>query len=326
MRKNEAGIDGIEFDLNLNEKQVKAGLENRPLKTLNGTEYGRIEVKNDKVSVYLCLPKAIRENNVTPFGLTDMDALPNIRKALKRELDSIQSNGDCSLKKIECNLTKKTSEKATPDQVLNLIHHCYPDCTNIVYEGPSKGFKYHKEKETLIIRKKNYYILKCYNKTLEQKNAGNNDVENNLLRIEIIMQGRTIQRLFGCKCNIFDILQECNLKKVIAEYARIFSEEVIGKHIIPGLRGIKEVLLESLMDTNELHKTVEKNKEIIVDDFLWRVAIKKWDEMWDLQDSSRQRISDLKYLHLPKDVIKTIEMFQESCGICNKNSYKKWFL
>lgn len=314
MKKSNAGLDGIGFELILDANHSVANLEDRTLVTPDGKEYGKIEVRSGRARMYLCLPRYVRTNNVMPFGLADMGALDAIRSALKRELDSVGNRGNCWLNSVECNLTQRVNGAATPDQVLNLLHRCYADKTNLVYEGPSKRCKFHKEKETLIVRSKNYYVLKCYNKTLQQRSNGNTNVEDGLLRIEVVMQGRIIRRLFGERCNIFDVLQEQNLRKVIAEYKRIFVDDIMGKYITPGLDGIRKVLLESLMETNKLPLTVYQHKEIIVDVELLRDAVKKWHEMWDEQDNSRQDLHRCKKYDLPKDTIKTMQAFLSSCG------------
>jgi len=314
MKKSKAGIDGIGLELILNAGRKESQLADKVLVTSAGLEYGKIQIRDGKIHAYLCLPKTVRTNNVCPFGLADMGTLRVVREAVRCELASLGSNGDCWLNNVECNLTQKVAGTATPDQVLNLIHRCYADKTNVVYEGPSQACRYHKEKETLIVRAKNYYVLKAYNKSLQQKNEGNTDVEDGLLRIEVVMQGRIIQHLFGHRCNIFDVLQERSLKKVIGEYKRIFTEDVMCKYIIPGLDGIKSVLLESLMETNRLPLTVYRHKEIIVDIWLLRDAVKKWHESWGEPDNSRQDLHRWKEFNLPKDTVKTIYAFFNSCG------------
>jgi len=313
MRKSKAGIDNIGFELILKAKGA-AQLTEKFLITADGLEYGKIQIRDGKVHINLCLPSFIRTNNVCPFGLDDMKILQDVRKALKYELAALGSGGDCLLNSVECNLTQRVVGEATPDQVLNLLHICYADKTNVVYEGPSKACKYHKEKQTLIVREKNKYILKAYNKSLQQKNEGNLDVEEGLLRIEIIMQGRIIQHLFGRRCNIINVLTEVNLKKVITEYKRIFSKDIMERYVEPSLKGIKALLLNSLNEFDKIPSVIYKHKEIIVDISLLRDVIKIWHEQWGEPDYSRQDMYRIREFNLPKDTIRTIKEFYNACG------------
>lgn len=314
MGKSRAGIDGVEFEFVLSGVDAGKRLASQPLKNVNGREFGRIEIKEGKASVGICLPKFIRKDNVSPFSIADMPLLGTVRNDLKFALDALSVNtSECWIKSAECNITQKTIGTSTPDQALNLIHRSYTDTTNQVYEGPSKRCKYLKERETLIIRVKNYYMIKCYNKSLQQRNEGNADIEDGILRIELVMQDRIIRRLFGKKISIFEVLQEHNLKKVIAEYERIFSEDLMRKHIEPCLKGITALLVESLMETGKPAKTIYKYKEIIVDAELLRNAIKRWHELWHEQDHSRQGLYRLKEYNLPVGVIRTIQAFLDSC-------------
>ncbi len=314
MGKSKAGVDEIIFELELKEKAIDGRCFVKPIKSSVGRECGKIDVKEGKAYVSFCLPKFIRSDNVKPFSMEDKQYLKSIKKTLTYELQEFSDNiNGRRLKSIEVNLTQKVAGVSTPDQILNMIHRSYTDRTNTVYEGPSRRCKYHKEKETVIVRVKNYYIIKCYNKTLEQHNAGNKDVESGLLRIEVIMQDRLIRRLFGQSYTLFDVLQECSLKKVIKEYSRILTNDLMKKHIIPCRDGIVNVLVESLMDTNSPSRTIYLHKEIIVDLEIMRTALKKWYDLWDKPDRSRQELYQLKAYFLPKDVLKTLYEFVDSC-------------
>jgi hypothetical protein len=107
-------------------------------------------------------------------------------------------------------------------------------------------------------------------------------VENGLLRIEVVMQDRTIRRVFGEQPGLFDVLEEGALGRVIIEYGRILKYDMMKKHIIPCLNGITSRLTESLMDTGKLSEKIFLEKEIILDVELLRNALKKWYELWDI--------------------------------------------
>ena len=189
----------------------------------------------------------------------------------------------------------------------------------MVYQRASLKCKYDKETETLIIRKRNYYVLKSYDKTLEQRKKGRFDVGNGLLRIETVMQDRTIQKLFGEYCTIRDILTEKGLMEIIREYKRIFTEDIINGHILPCLSDVQEILFSSLMETDSLVETIALRKELIMDEELLRKALLKWykSKGYSGERAKRNTATQIcrcrvKY-EFPKDAINTLREFKKIC-------------
>ena len=78
-----------------------------------------------------------------------------------------------------------------------------------------------------------------------------------MLRIEIVLLGRTIDKLFGDKTSVYDILTEDSLIKVLYEYKRIYTNEIINKRVKPYLSQCKQRLVHSLLRTNSIIATVK---------------------------------------------------------------------
>lgn len=282
--KSKAGWDGMNYELELlgvgNEKYLEQTWLNH-----DGIEYAFVEVKRGMLFVYINAPMIIRKDNIQPFTLLDAIKIEIIRSNLIRDLQSLL-DANCiqcdvsrsCLKKIESNITQKVAGASTCGQVLNLLNRSCYDNTNVVYQGAARKCKYLKDDQTLIVNsiKKNYYRLKCYNKSLKEWKKGNKDVEPNLLRIETIMQLRTIRKLFGDKATLYDVFQKQGLEKVIREHRRIFVDEVVEKRVVPCLNAIRDLLFESLTQTGRPIETIALLKELIVDELVFRQALKKW--------------------------------------------------
>jgi len=314
-KQSQAGIDGCNFELVLSGVEKDKFVQPQPLLNQHGNKYGEIGVKHGKIYLSVNLPKFIRGDNVKAFSVMDMIKLDTIRDDLVITLKNLFGDEfESKLTSIECNITQKVSGDSTCSQVLNLINRSFYDETNVVYQRASSKCRHLKENETVIIRSKNYYVLKCYNKSLEQWKSGNKGVEGGILRIEIVLQDRAITKLFGKKTSISDVLQRKGLEKVIEEYRRIFVEDVINKHIRPCLTDIRKILTESLVNTGSPTETIAKHREIIVDVEVLRVALKRAYEIRGMKDNSRKIISDMKKYDLPKDVLRTVKEFHKSCG------------
>jgi len=304
------GIDTIK--LVLENKSLRKKREPIRLKNLTGSDSGIVEVYDGRAEIAMCLPKYVRKDNVRPFSCKDMMMIDAIKTHMISQLHSCLGDlSGCFLKSVEVNQTLQVAENCSCSQLLNLLNRCYED--TITYQGSSPNCRYLKELQTLIYRKKNYYVLKCYNKTLEQHKNGNLDVEEDLARIEIIFQDRTLKRLFGSNIGLEDILNRPALSMVIEEYKRIFVDDIIEKHVVPGLKGMQRVLFVSLTQTNSVVKTLALYREIVVDDEVLRRALKAWYEARNMSDNSRQEILSLKKFNLPQNVIKTLKQFHKSC-------------
>lgn len=314
-KEPDQGIDGIEFEVVLQGVDGDRISSSKPLINYEGMAYGSVEIRDGKAKIAMCLPKFSRANNVKPFSIYELISLEVVRNHLELMLtDMLGDISKCRLKSIECNITSRVAKGCSPSEVMNLIDRSYYETKNILFEGASSECKYEKETETLAIPRRNYYCIKCYNKSLEQQSKGNLEVESNLLRIEIVMMRRTIEKLFGEKSTLQDVLQEKSLLAVMEEYKRIFSVEIVDKHIKPCLSGITEVLFESLTQTDSPIKTLARYRQLVVDEEVFRKALKKWYVFRGKADNSRQMIWSLRKYNLSKNAILTLREFHDSCG------------
>ena len=321
-KKCEVGCDSFNFVMIIDGADPEEYMKTVPLITTQGSEFGSAGIKGGKVYIHFCLPKVVWKDNRTPFGVAGMAKLSHIvneiELALEQALEGRIADGidvlSASARKIECNLTQWVAEGCTCSHVINLLNRSYYEGTNVVYQKASSKCKFIKEDETAIIKKPNYYLLKCYDKSLEQRKTLNPDIEDGLLRIEVVMLDRLLKKLFPEEQTIRSILTEQGLMKVIEEYKRIFVEDIINSYVRPCLKSVTKILFESLKETDSPVETISLYKELIVDEEVLRKALKKWYAFSGRPDSSRQRIHSLKAHDFPKGVVKTIRAFKSACG------------
>lgn len=323
--KNRArqGTDCYTFDV-----VFQGDLKNLPCQPLindKGKKYGSVEVKEGKATVRLILPQFIRENNVKPFTILDSIYLEVIKNDCEEQLKQLLGPElNSEVKSIECNITQRVSGHATQSDVLNLLSHAFltSERDNLKYVGSSKRCRYKEETHTLIARKPHYYILKAYDKTEQQKmelkhqNEDSDTVPDGLLRIEIIMVERTLEKLFGSKVSFSDVLTRNSLIEILREYKRIFCDDIVEIRIKQYLDLCVRNLVESLSsDTESVAVTVARERELIPDKKVLRRAIKKYQRMRAVSDNS---LRDSEYYaekyDLPQDIILSIHDFKESCG------------
>ncbi len=321
--RTKQGTDCYTFDV-VFQGDLK-NLPNQPLINSEGKKYGSVEVKEGKAIVRLILPQFIREDNIRPFTILDSIYLEIIKNDCEEQLKRLLGPElNSEVKSIECNITQQVSGQATQSDVLNLLSHAFltSERDNLKYVGSNKKCRYKEETHTLIAKKPHYYILKAYDKTeqqkMELKNQGNapDTVPDGLLRIEIIMVERTLEKLFGNKVSFSDVLTRNSLIEILREYKRIFCDDIVEIRIKRYLDSCVKALVESLSsDTESVSVTVARERELIPDKRVLRKAIKKYQRMRAVSDNSL-RDSDYyaeKY-NLPQDIIRSIHDFKESCG------------
>jgi len=320
------GGDGFNFELAIDGTNKGLFLDKTPLENRFGYKYGDVKIDKGKIHTNINLPNYLRKTNTIPFGLVDSIHLGSVLNDIEQGLNNvlygkIDDDSDVmksTAKSIECNITMRVMGNATCSQVLNLINRAFYEGTNLVYQRASVKCRYDKENETVIIKKKNYYTLKCYDKSLEQSREGN-IVENGLLRIEIVMLDRLIRKLFVGKSTIRDVLTKKGLIRIIDEYKRIFIEDVINEHIKPCLSEVEKILFTSLVETGKQKETLVLYKEIIVDEQVLRKALIRWYKLNDNDEkSARQNASSYISRYKPKygfpeNIIDTIRAFSKLC-------------
>lgn len=304
-------------------KRDVSELEDVELINEHGRSYGTIKSERGKLLLYLVLPRYIRQNNIIPFDSWDAcdkrvykEICGQLRLVLGTDFES-------KLRSVECNITKRVCCFASTSDVLNLLNHALlsPKDDNLEYSGQSKVCALKKEIHTVISRKAHYYTLKAYDKTVEyrkkckEQGGKEDDIEDNMLRIEIVLLGRTIDKLFGDKTSVYDILTEDSLIKVLYEYKRIYTNEIINKRVKPYLSQCQQRLVHSLLRTNSIIATVAIEREIIPDKEVLRRAIKEWQELKGVSPHAARDMKRYeKRMNLPYGVIRTLKEFRIACG------------
>lgn len=288
----------------------------------HGRSYGCIKTERGMLLLHLVLPHYVRENNIQPYGL--WDDCKGVSKEICEQLKSVLGNTFIShVRSVECNITQRVSSNAVTSDVLNLLNHALLSSAkdNLEYSGSNKKFALKKEIHTVIFRKAHYYTLKAYDKTEEyrkkcmERGGSNVDIADNVLRIEIILLGRTIDRLFGFNTSVYDILSEESLIEIMREYKRIYIKEIIEVYVKPYLTQCKQKLVQSLLRTNNIIATVAIEREIIPDKEVLRRAIKEWQEIKGVSPHAARDMKRYeKRMNLPYGVIHTLKEFRIACG------------
>jgi len=320
--KAQQGLDGLTFELIL-QGDLK-NLEKQPLINECGNRYGHVEVRNGNAIVVLVLPKFMRDDNIQAFSILDSIMLEVIKNDVEVKLTKLFGDElNSKIKAIECNVTQRVSGKSNQSDVLRLLNKATLSTKfdNVLYVGENKRCPYREEVHTVISKRSKYWTLKAYDKSEQmkidkkKKKQDPDTVPEGLLRIEIVMIDRTIEKLFGSKMSLTDILTKDSLISVLREYKRIFFDEIIEGKVKPYLNICRLQLLESLFETESPVETIAKEKELIVDKVVLRKAIKRWHRLRGVSDnSSRDAEFYAKKFCLPEDVILTLKDFKKSCG------------
>jgi len=67
-------------------------------------------------------------------------------------------------------------------------------------------------------------VLKVYDKTFQQRQAGNLKVESNIVRVELVFLDRMLDRMYSNKKSLEDILTRKAIKTLIDQYQVTFDE------------------------------------------------------------------------------------------------------
>lgn len=325
------GADGLNFEM----KITVALLENHsfPKESLfneSGNEIATIECLTGNLKVYVNLPRAVRSTNVKPFQLSDCKEIDSVRirvvEFIKLYLGIyLHLNEKCvndllsqiHVTKMECNLTIQCLGKCKPKDVINLFEKAFAKVT--IYKETLDCRKIHKKPKTgITVKIPHEWILKVYDKSFEQRKAGNLIVEPDLIRVELTFLDRMLKRMYSNKRSLEDILTTKSIKLLIDQYQKTFDD--ICEYQIKGLlRTCTNEVYESLTYSTsgkEIQDTVARCKEFIVDMEVLRKALKKWYSDKGKPDSSKSRITYYmkEEFGIPVDVLKTIKKIHISTG------------
>lgn len=327
--KKMQGADGVNFQMQLTIKGLEQATYGRKAhKNRSGKEYTWIECSGGKVSAYVNLPSAIRPNNVQPFQLSDciqldminQNVVEFIREYLQSNLKDKYSENileQLAVSKMECNLTIKCVGQCKPKDVINLFEKSFPKTTAYKEVG-ADGKTYKKPEIGITTSKAHAWVLKVYNKTLQQRQAGNLKVESNLVRVELVFLERMLDRMFADKKSLGDILTRKSIRTLINQYQATFNE-IYEKNIKPTRDACVQEIFESLTCSTprkEVSETLIRCKELIVDTAVLRAALKKWYSFKKQPDSSKRIIAFYreKNVGFPEDVLKTVKLMYNSLG------------
>ena len=325
------GADGLNFEMKLT--MALLGNHNFPKESDwndKGNEITSVELKNGKLLVYVNLSHAVHPTNVYPFQLSDCGEIDNIRirvldfikQYLKIYLEFEDGYINELLSKInvvrmECNSTVQCVGKCKPQNVINLFERAFPKVTE--YKETPDCRKTHKKPETgMTYTTAHEWMIKVYDKSFEQRKAGNWGVEPNLIRVEFVFLDRMIKRMYSDKRSLIDILTKKSIKLLIDQYQKTF-DDICENQIRRVLKVCTAEVYESLTYSTsgkEVQDTVARCKEFIIDIEVLRKALKKWYKDNHKPDSSKSRISYYmkEEYGLPVDVLKTIKKIHSSTG------------
>jgi len=320
------GVDGLNFELILEAKDFKACLFEHSLFNKYNAVYANIKVLHDRLKVYINLPRCIRKDNVLPFSFYDMKQLEKIKKKIISELQAVidEQNMSCDIKaipvkSIEYNITQQVANGTTCGQMLNMFNRFFYDGRNLVYQDPLPECKFLKDNVAVLplVKRKNYYTIKLYNKSVEQADKGNMAVENDLLRFEIVFVDRTLKRLCGNDLSLDNFLSSEIIYKAIEEFKYVFVKRMVKDFKIC-LDEIVEIIFQSLMATNSALVTVATYRELIVDKEILRRAMIKWYKEngcshYRARRNTSKFLSVNKRLNLPMNAIDTMRVFKREC-------------
>ena len=330
-KKKLQGADGMNFQMQLTIKGLESiNLPKESLTNESGNDIMKISCWGGKLSAYVNLPNAIRPNNVQPFQLSDCIKIELIRNQvveymrlyLQRHLQDKYSDeflSMMSVTKMECNLTVKCIGNCKPKDVIRLFEKSFPKVT--VYKETAPNGKTHKKPDRGVTASKAHmWVLKVYDKTFQQRQDGNLKVESNLIRVELVFLDRMLNRMYGDKKSLEDILTRKSIKTLIDQYQVTF-DEICQKNIKPMLNACVQDVFEALTQSdsgNEINHTLIKCKELIVDIEILRRALKKWYvEFKHTPDISKRMVSYYRNnakFDIPSDVLKMLKLMHNSLG------------
>lgn len=308
-QKKMQGADGVNFQLQL----TVAGLEsiNLPEENLvnkSGNDIMKISCWGGKLSAYVNLPNAVRPNNVQPFQLSDCikidlvrnQVIDNMRSYLQRNLKDKYSDeflSMMSVTKMECNLTVKCVGNCKPKDVIRLFEKSFPKVT--VYKETAPNGKTHKKPERGITTTKPHeWVLKVYDKTFQQRQAGNLKVESNLIRVELVYLDRILNHMYGDKKSLEDILTRKSIKTLIVQYQVTF-DEICQKNIKPMLDACAQDIFETLTQSDDIDFS---NKEISI-----AKSVGKTESGFDYKEPKTQ--TSIRTVPFPEEVIALLKQY-----------------
>lgn len=285
------GLDGVHCTIILKKQARNVRSIDKNLRNTDGTIYGNVKSKGTEIKLTFNLPLLLRDDNLIPFGQDDKKYIPYIKRKIEDDLKVLYGNDiKCIIPNaIEVNVTKQLKNVNTYE-VLKLLSLSYAQEKEQLLIWAQKG-KY-EIKTTGILTQTivNEYRLKAYDKS-EQLNSKlkmpQNKIkyDNNILRFELIFQGRRIKQTYGgINCNVFDVLDD--IDPLIEVFKAKFQGEVI-KRIRYFLTESKNVMFEELTEGYRPKDVFSRYQGIIVDAKQIQKALQRYYLFCGKKDNSK---------------------------------------
>lgn len=327
--KKQQGADGLEAQLQLTVLGLESlNLPEERLKNEASKDVIRVKCWGGRLSVYVNFPHAVRPNNVQPFQLSDCIKLELVKSQVvefmrayfRKHFHGKYTKGFLSnliVTKLECNVNVKCEGECRPKDVINLFEKAFPKVT--VYKKTNDKRNPHKKPKTgMTASKPHEWFLKVYDKTAEQREAGNLKVESNLIRVELSFLDRMLDRMYANKRSLENMLERKAIKTLIDQY-QLTLNEIYDEQLKDVLSKCENEVFSSLTHSKsgqEIKDTVARCKEYILDIEVLRKALRRWYKSRGMIDNSKQIIAYYRKgnFGIPTDVLRTIKLLHDSTG------------
>ena len=289
------GIDGVHCTIVFKKQLTYIQQIDKNLKNSDGTTYGNVKTRGEHTKLRFNIPLMLRDTNMIPYGLSDKEQLPYIKTKLLIDLNNIFGDKIKAIipNAIEINITKQLKEAKT-HEIIKLLSLSFVEYDKQLLVWMTKGddADYMKTTGMLSITKVNDYRLKVYDKSEQINQTSDYIAKGNILRFELIVQGRRIKKTYGNNCTLFDILE--NIEPLINVFKEKTNGEIKNK-VKRFLAESKELMFEELTLGKKPIEVFGKYKNIIIDRKQMRLALKRYYEFKGAQDQSKalaKRLSD----------------------------------
>lgn len=299
------GIDGMNFEIIPFGSYTNSFLS---LKNFDEVEYAKLVPTRKGFMLTICLPRAVRNDNILPYGINDIDTIDEIREEITDALNDCFFDGyESKLIYAEICGTCETIGKGKCDNIFRLFNNAllHNDEQNKLFVIRNKKMElipYCSGMQSRTI--KNRWKLKAYDKYREMGILS----ERELVRSEFCIVKRQIEKTLSAHTDISSVFTQSALESLIGLYRPLF-DELINEYVKPYLSTTKEVFRQAYME-NKCRPTIPylKCREIIVDEQIIKKVI---EERYEGRRRSKkyifQDIRRVKKYDLPYDTISTIE-------------------
>lgn len=230
------GIDGIDIKVN-----TTSILEENyyAFKNKNGEEIGTLKSVKDGYLLHLCLPKVLRNDNITPFTTTDFKHMESVLKYIQKQLKTIFGNEiyETVVRTCEVNATAELSDVTKTEPMLKLLAKILltkGEKLFICATGEQTGKRYEAVKclcsgqriESIkTAQLSNSRVkLKLYNKSKEQ-----NITDRGLLRIEFIYSSRGL-KVAKTGRTLAEFLTPTSIHSLLEWYRKDYKDLLIARY------------------------------------------------------------------------------------------------